>query len=113
MGRSLPDREAIQGADTIDPIPSPAYDIAVHFTTEASVSTTLSPSSPAAEPRLRHGTVRNFIGGAFVNADGTLIDVHAPATGEVIARTPLSTAAALDAAVEAAKRALPSWAAMP
>jgi malonate-semialdehyde dehydrogenase (acetylating)/methylmalonate-semialdehyde dehydrogenase len=48
-----------------------------------------------------------------VAGDGPLIDVHAPATGEVIARTPLSTAAAVDAAVQAARRALPAWSALP
>ncbi|HET9684379.1 MAG TPA: CoA-acylating methylmalonate-semialdehyde dehydrogenase [Gemmatimonadaceae bacterium] len=77
------------------------------------MSATISPSSLAAEPRLRNGTARNFIGGAWADGDGTLIDVHAPATGEVIARTPLSTPVAVDAAVSAAKRALPAWSAMP
>ena len=77
------------------------------------MSATLSPSPAAAPPRLRHGTVRNYIAGAFRDGDGTLIDVHAPATGEVIARTPLSTAAAVGAAVEAARRALPGWSAVP
>lgn len=38
-----------------------------------------------------------------------LLDVHNPATGEVIARTPLSTAEDLDRAVAAAKAAFPAW----
>jgi malonate-semialdehyde dehydrogenase (acetylating) / methylmalonate-semialdehyde dehydrogenase len=75
------------------------------------VSATLSPSPASAASSLRHGTVRNFIGGAWVDGDGALIDVHAPATGAVIARTPLSTAAAVDSAVQAAHRALPAWSA--
>jgi malonate-semialdehyde dehydrogenase (acetylating)/methylmalonate-semialdehyde dehydrogenase len=37
------------------------------------------------------------------------LDVHNPATGEVIARTPLSTGADLDAAVSAATKAFPAW----
>jgi malonate-semialdehyde dehydrogenase (acetylating)/methylmalonate-semialdehyde dehydrogenase len=37
------------------------------------------------------------------------LDVHNPATGEVIARTPLSTGADLDAAVAAAAKAFPVW----
>jgi malonate-semialdehyde dehydrogenase (acetylating) / methylmalonate-semialdehyde dehydrogenase len=77
------------------------------------VSATLSPSPAATDRGLRHGTVRNYIGGAWADGDGQLIDVHAPATGEVIARTPLSTAAAVGAAVEAARRALPTWSALP
>ena len=57
--------------------------------------------------------MRNYIGGAFRDGDGSLIDVHAPATGEVIARTPLCTGAAVSAAVEAARRAQPGWSAVP
>ncbi|HEU4827592.1 MAG TPA: aldehyde dehydrogenase family protein, partial [Gemmatimonadales bacterium] len=61
----------------------------------------------------RYGTVRNYIGGEWVAGDGPLIDVHDPADGRVIARTPLSTSAAVDAAVTAASRALPGWSAVP
>jgi malonate-semialdehyde dehydrogenase (acetylating)/methylmalonate-semialdehyde dehydrogenase len=77
------------------------------------VTATLSPAPASTGRDLRHGTVRNFIGGAWADGDGQLIDVHAPATGDVIARTPLSTAAAVDAAVVAARRALPAWSALP
>ena len=77
------------------------------------MSATLTPAPAASGRGLRHGTVRNFIGGAWVDGDGQLADVHAPATGEVIARTPLSTVAAVGAAVDAAKRALPAWSALP
>jgi malonate-semialdehyde dehydrogenase (acetylating) / methylmalonate-semialdehyde dehydrogenase len=54
--------------------------------------------------------LENFVGGRWTasRADATF-DVHNPATGEVIARTPLSTAADLDAAVQAARRAFPAW----
>jgi malonate-semialdehyde dehydrogenase (acetylating)/methylmalonate-semialdehyde dehydrogenase len=54
--------------------------------------------------------VRNHVGGERVAADGPLIDVHDPSTGRVIARAPLSSAADVDAAVRAARRALPGWA---
>ena len=37
------------------------------------------------------------------------LDVTNPATGEVLARVPLSGAADLDAAVRAAREALPEW----
>lgn len=77
------------------------------------MSATLSPQTAPPTSTLKHGTVRNFIGGAWLSGDGALIDVHAPATGAVIARTPLSTPAAVDAAVRAARAALPAWSATP
>ncbi|HKF44706.1 MAG TPA: CoA-acylating methylmalonate-semialdehyde dehydrogenase [Thermoanaerobaculia bacterium] len=55
-------------------------------------------------------TLRNFIGGRWVPSHATeVLDVYNPARGEVIARTPLSTAADVDAAVAAAKKAFPAW----
>ncbi|HSB37010.1 MAG TPA: aldehyde dehydrogenase family protein, partial [Thermoanaerobaculia bacterium] len=52
----------------------------------------------------------NFVGGRWLETRAAeFLDVHNPATGEVIAKTPLSTAADLDAAVAAAKTAFPSW----
>src|SRR5438067_13442326 len=55
-------------------------------------------------------TLDNFIGGRWVKAHATeFFDVHNPAVGEVIGRTPLSTAADVDAAVAAARSAFPAW----
>ncbi|HXC18091.1 MAG TPA: aldehyde dehydrogenase, partial [Holophagaceae bacterium] len=55
--------------------------------------------------------LRNFVNGAFVAAkDGELLDNLGPATGEIVARIPRSTKADVDAAVAAAKAALPGWA---
>jgi malonate-semialdehyde dehydrogenase (acetylating)/methylmalonate-semialdehyde dehydrogenase len=52
----------------------------------------------------------NYIGGAWVASRARdAVDVHNPARGEVIARTPLSTREDVDAAVVAARRAFPSW----
>ena len=53
----------------------------------------------------------NYIGGQWVPAsDPTgILDVTNPATGETLARVPLSGAGDLDAAVRAAREALPSW----
>jgi malonate-semialdehyde dehydrogenase (acetylating)/methylmalonate-semialdehyde dehydrogenase len=52
----------------------------------------------------------NFIGGRWVKArTSEYFDVHNPAFGEVIGRTPLSTAADVDAAVQAATQAFPAW----
>jgi malonate-semialdehyde dehydrogenase (acetylating)/methylmalonate-semialdehyde dehydrogenase len=55
-------------------------------------------------------TLKNFVGGRWVESRAAQFqDVHNPATGEVIARTPLSTSQDLDDAVQAAKRAFPAW----
>jgi malonate-semialdehyde dehydrogenase (acetylating)/methylmalonate-semialdehyde dehydrogenase len=55
-------------------------------------------------------TLRNYVGGRWVPSRASeTLDVHNPACGEVIARTPLSTAEDLDAAVIAAKKAFPAW----
>src|SRR5437773_5392698 len=52
----------------------------------------------------------NFIGGRWVNAQtAEFFDVHNPAVGDVIGRTPLSTPADVDAAVRAATAAFPAW----
>jgi malonate-semialdehyde dehydrogenase (acetylating) / methylmalonate-semialdehyde dehydrogenase len=55
-------------------------------------------------------TLENLIGGRWVPSRASeFLDVHNPATGETIAKTPLSTGEDLDAAVEAARRAFPAW----
>jgi malonate-semialdehyde dehydrogenase (acetylating) / methylmalonate-semialdehyde dehydrogenase len=56
----------------------------------------------------------NFIGGQWVPSFGQdTIDVHNPATGQVIARTPMSGGRDVDAAVAAAARAFPAWSETP
>jgi len=66
-------------------------------------------SSPASTAR-EVETLDNFIGGRWVKArTSEFFDVHNPAVGEVIGRTPLSTAADVDAAVQAATNAFPAW----
>jgi malonate-semialdehyde dehydrogenase (acetylating)/methylmalonate-semialdehyde dehydrogenase len=53
----------------------------------------------------------NYIDGRFTPATSAteILDVTNPANGEVLARVPLSGAADLDAAVNAARAALPEW----
>jgi malonate-semialdehyde dehydrogenase (acetylating) / methylmalonate-semialdehyde dehydrogenase len=52
----------------------------------------------------------NYIGGRWEAAQASsLLDVTNPATGEILARVPLSGAAELGAAVTAASTALPDW----
>ncbi|HEX7293663.1 MAG TPA: gamma-aminobutyraldehyde dehydrogenase [Solirubrobacterales bacterium] len=58
--------------------------------------------------------LRNFIGGKAVDpVEGGTEEVVNPATGEAIAEAPLSTKADVDAAVAAAKAALPGWSTTP
>ena len=55
-------------------------------------------------------TLRNFIGGTYVDASaGALSDVVNPATGQVVARAPVSGAEEVDAAYDAADRAFGEW----
>src|SRR5918998_1068541 len=62
----------------------------------------------------RQREVRNLIGGSWEEANGRQTEpVYDPATGEVIAETPLSTAEDLDRAVKKAAEAFPGWAATP
>src|SRR4051812_10861797 len=52
----------------------------------------------------------NYIGGRWMpSSGGDGLDVTNPATGEILARVPLSTSVDLDAAVTAARAALPEW----
>jgi malonate-semialdehyde dehydrogenase (acetylating)/methylmalonate-semialdehyde dehydrogenase len=52
----------------------------------------------------------NYIAGKWTAAAGSeTLDVTNPATGETLARVPLSSSADLDAAVAAARAALPAW----
>src|SRR3954469_20038760 len=53
----------------------------------------------------------NYVAGAWTPAAASseALDVTNPATGEVLARVPLSGSADLDAAVRTARAALPEW----
>ena len=63
---------------------------------------------------LREREVKNFIGGEWEEADGHETEpVYDPATGEVVAETPLSTKKDLDRAVQRAREAFAGWAATP
>jgi malonate-semialdehyde dehydrogenase (acetylating)/methylmalonate-semialdehyde dehydrogenase len=56
-------------------------------------------------------TLENYVGGRWVAAEDPteLLDVTNPSSGEVLARVPLSGTTDLDAAVRAARDALPQW----
>src|SRR5471030_1552828 len=53
----------------------------------------------------------NYVAGRWTPAGAAtdVLDVTNPATGEVLARVPLSGSPDLDAAVQAARAALPEW----
>ncbi len=56
------------------------------------------------------GKLSNFIGGQWQPSMATeYLDVHDPATGQVLARVPLSPAAEVDQAAQAAGAAFPAW----
>ncbi len=64
--------------------------------------------------QVREYTVRNLIGGSWEDGNGGETEpVYDPATGEVIAETPLSSSDDLDRAVENARSAFEGWAATP
>jgi malonate-semialdehyde dehydrogenase (acetylating)/methylmalonate-semialdehyde dehydrogenase len=63
-------------------------------------------AGPASPPEI----LRNFVGGRWIESRArNFFDVHNPARGDVIAKTPLSTGEDLNAAVAAAQKAFPDW----
>jgi malonate-semialdehyde dehydrogenase (acetylating) / methylmalonate-semialdehyde dehydrogenase len=67
-----------------------------------------------AAPAAGTETLSNYIGGRWVrSAAGESLDVHNPALGTVIAKTPMSTRGEVDAAVAAARAAFPGWSETP
>jgi len=70
----------------------------------------MATASPASRAPADVEVLKNYVGGRWVaSRAGEHQDVHNPARGEVIARAPLSTAADVDAAVQAAASAFPAW----
>ena len=61
------------------------------------------------EPIKEVKTLKNFIGGEWVESKGEIIDVVNPATGKTMARVPISTKDEIGAAVEASREAFPDW----
>jgi malonate-semialdehyde dehydrogenase (acetylating)/methylmalonate-semialdehyde dehydrogenase len=54
--------------------------------------------------------LKNYINGEWIDSSSTDVrDVRNPATGEVIAKVPMSTVAETEAAIEAAHKAFPKW----
>jgi aldehyde dehydrogenase (NAD+) len=69
--------------------------------------------APVREWLRRHGArFGHVIGGAWTGASGTTFPVRDPSTGDVLAEVALGTPADVDAAVAAARAALPAWRAL-
>jgi malonate-semialdehyde dehydrogenase (acetylating)/methylmalonate-semialdehyde dehydrogenase len=69
-------------------------------------ASTMSATESATATRL----LDNYVGGQWTaSSSSEALDVINPATGDVLARVPLSSAGDLDAAVKAAREALPKW----
>jgi malonate-semialdehyde dehydrogenase (acetylating)/methylmalonate-semialdehyde dehydrogenase len=73
------------------------------------------PAAPAEDrgSQRAHPDATHWIGGRPVVGSGRFLDVVNPATGTVISRVPLGGAPEVEAAVAAARRAFPAWAATP
>ncbi|MEM2914733.1 MAG: aldehyde dehydrogenase family protein, partial [Candidatus Bathyarchaeia archaeon] len=54
-------------------------------------------------------SLKNYIGGEWVESNGDIEDVVNPATCKVIARVPISTKDEINTAVKTAKEAFPEW----
>ncbi|MGI4874131.1 MAG: CoA-acylating methylmalonate-semialdehyde dehydrogenase [Janthinobacterium lividum] len=63
---------------------------------------------------LKYPAIRNYVAGQPVDTDsGPALEVVSPLSGRLLSTVPLSSAAALDGAVQAGKVAFPAWSAMP
>ncbi len=58
--------------------------------------------------------LKNYVSGEWIEPEGgSSLDVENPSTGEIIGKTPLSSAADVDRAVQAAAAAFPEWSQTP
>lgn len=59
-------------------------------------------------------TIKNYINGQWTEAENTgYIDIENPSTGEILGKTPLSTPAEVNRAIDAAAEAFKAWGRMP
>jgi malonate-semialdehyde dehydrogenase (acetylating)/methylmalonate-semialdehyde dehydrogenase len=76
--------------------------------------TVQTPTSILQEPSKYYGRLKNFIGGEWVDSESVEdLDVVNPATGEVIARVPLSTPSEVERAARVAQEAFRAWREVP
>ena len=68
----------------------------------------------ADKPGVATQTLKNYIGGRWVGADGVeMLDVTNPANGEILGQVPLGGPSPVDEAVRAAREAFPGWRSTP
>jgi malonate-semialdehyde dehydrogenase (acetylating)/methylmalonate-semialdehyde dehydrogenase len=60
-------------------------------------------------PNTAPRTLRNYVGGTWLELEAAVLEDHDPATGRTLARVPMSGYAEVDAAVEAARDAAGAW----
>ena len=71
-------------------------------------------NKPATRETLMPREIAHYVAGSEVRgASGRFADVYNPATGEISGKVPLAGEAEVSAAIEAAQRAFPAWAATP
>jgi malonate-semialdehyde dehydrogenase (acetylating)/methylmalonate-semialdehyde dehydrogenase len=61
------------------------------------------------EPIKRVFSVKNYVGGEWVDSEGEIADIVNPATGKTIGKCPISTKTEIDMAVRTAEEAWPEW----
>ena len=61
------------------------------------------------EPIKKTISLKNYIGGEWVESSGEMVDVVNPATCKVVGRVPISTKDEIDKAVKVAAEAFPDW----
>jgi malonate-semialdehyde dehydrogenase (acetylating) / methylmalonate-semialdehyde dehydrogenase len=61
----------------------------------------------------KYPTVRNFLGGRFIESESPLLEVLNPSDGSLLAHVPLSSPEELDGAVRSARSAFPAWSTTP
>ncbi|RAK74220.1 CoA-acylating methylmalonate-semialdehyde dehydrogenase [Aspergillus fijiensis CBS 313.89] len=95
---------------------SPSTTRSLHATAQQRTPATTSAASTATDYPTDHSPVSNpidttnFLDNEFVQSKATTwIDLHDPATNNLITRVPQSTDAELKAAVESAQKAFPAW----
>ncbi len=78
------------------------------------MSSTAEPAALLVPPQPSYGTLRNYVGGKWVESRSTDIrDVVNPATGDVVARVPMSTRDEVNEAVQIAQTAFETWQSVP
>jgi malonate-semialdehyde dehydrogenase (acetylating)/methylmalonate-semialdehyde dehydrogenase len=81
-----------------------------HLRPATSTAASTANDYPTSHLKIHPVDTRNFLDNEFISSKAsTWIDLHDPATNNLVTRVPQSTDAELNAAVESAKKAFPGW----